>query len=166
MGAKEWFGQFITEHKERNPHKEFRTYELPGKQIVYAGWVRAFDRRGIDYRIATNASIEFQAQGQQYPEHHLPTLIELAGRVKIRQDQVHRDQQRVTERALESTRSVREAKIREAWIKAPEEMRQKHREWARAEYPQMIRLENYIEFMARSHWIETLRASRREPVNN
>jgi hypothetical protein len=160
--AAEWFGAWLVDHKGRNPHKEFARYELPGKAVVYAGWIRAFDRKRIDLAIATDASVEMQADGQVYPEHHLPKLLKLAGRIK-KQRREARDEQRRRSAAEKDARATKlNDRIKAIWLTRAEAERESHREWARGKFPLLARHRDFVEVLARTHWAEAVRESRRE----
>jgi hypothetical protein len=166
MSARQWFPSWLKEHQAINPHREFSNYEAPGFDVVYAGWIRAFDARGIDYDQAIDASERMQAQDKReiYPEHHLPRIIALAETSKAR-EQARETKQRA-EKAESARLDAEQELIRKAWQSVKPETKEKYREKIRAKNNGLTRFTTMIEIMARNAWADEVRTRRRAKATN
>ena len=163
MSASGWFNDWLKFHKAINPHSKFRDYESAGFDEVYAGWVEAFDQRGIDRDKARKASRLMQAEDKRevYPEHHLSMLLGLAARVHAPvnpEEAAADDLRRRLERERVEAEDGEEREIKLAWSKMDHESREKFRGFVRSKHPWALgKFEHYVEFMARNLWADSVK---------
>lgn len=156
MRVQAWFKRWLTSHKAANPHQLFQAYEAPGVDVVYAGWIQAFERANIDEPLASEASMEMVAQDKYgiYPEHHLVKLLQIVNQLrnqKAREEACADREQQTQENDLENEKQDR---IKARWLEAAEATRRKYQRTIREEFPALCRNLKFIDLLARRRWAD------------
>ena len=155
----QWFSRWIEIHKRLNPHQGFANYETTTNGVSpYDGWVRAFEVHGVTARDALEMSQTMQAspkpEGGMWPEHHLPSLLEIHRRRQARLGESATDDHRRRRAAEAVAFQADQARERADWDAAPAEVRERITSDVQAEHPHLVRWPRIVEAHAIERWNE------------
>jgi len=148
-----WFYGWLDRHQARNHHNGWRAFEEPGRTLVYFGWLRAFEARGVTKADAESASIKMQTCESLYPEHHLARLLAITAPIiaSRRADESIRRQRRESEEWARDQDSY--LRDRDCWRLLAEPERHGMLASIRRRYPQIAEVAGFVERFAVEEWL-------------